>query len=271
MIRPRVVVLAAALVTVFLVSSCARGAPAATLPDPGGTAAWGAGLALLADPPGPLAVFDQPARLGFAAGERPRAFALAASRAEWFGVAELARSRVALRWGARALALAVGAERFGPADARLARTSAGASLRVRGLDLGAAWHEARGAGALDLAVATVPRADGVGLAFAAAARAVAAGGDPRARPEPDWTLEGAWRRGGARLHAAVTKDLVSTRPGLGLALERGAFALGAGAFGAPWTWTLAVSWRGTVLAGGYARAVHPVLGASEQAEARLAW
>ena len=257
-----------------LLLSCARARPAAAvlLPDPGGAAAWGAGLALLADPPGPLALFDQPARLGLRDdGAGGRAFALAASRAQWFEVPEFARTRLALRFGARSLALALGGERFGPPEARLVRTSFAIALRVRGLDAGAAWHEARGAGALDLGLASVPRASGEGLAFAVAARALATGGDPRARPEPDWTVEGAWRRGPARVHLSLTRDLVSTRAGGGVVLERGALVVGAGAFGAPWTWTLAIGWRGGVAGAGYARAVHPTLGASEQAEARLAW
>ncbi len=267
MTRARVSWMAVALACALLLASCASPAQAVLLPDPGGTGAWGAGLALLADPAGPLAAFDQPARLGF--GDGSPTFALAASRATWFGVPELARSRVALRFGARALALAVGAVRLCPAEARLARVTAAAALRLRHLDAGAAWHEARGAGALDAGLATATSGDG--LAFALAARAIASGGDPRARPEPDWTLEGAWRRGHARMHLALTRDLVSTRAGGGVALERAGFALSAGAFGSPWAWTLALSWNGRIAGGGYARAVHPVLGASEQAEARVAW
>ncbi|MGH7724385.1 MAG: hypothetical protein ACREOU_03060 [Candidatus Eiseniibacteriota bacterium] len=269
-------------------------ATAAVTPDPGGAGAWGAGLALLADHEGPLSAFDQPARL---AGKRegpPATIAttaatatsfdigIAGSRARLFELDALARSRLALGVRAGAWGGALGLESFGPPEARRWRALCALALRRSSFDVGASWNEWRSEGAgdranrggsLDLAlVARGPR----GFTGALALRALAAGGHPIARPDPDWTLEVAWRTRPVSAFLAVTRDLAGSRAGGGLALVAGPLSIRAGAVGAPWCGSLAILFTGRVAGhahanAGYARVSHPSLGLSEEWEGGIEW
>ncbi len=267
------------LVLLTLVAGSGRAA-AAIQPDPGNAAARATGLALLAEPVGPLAVFDQPARLAPAASAR---VALAAARTQPFGLDALARTRVAATYAPGAVAIALGLEAYGPEGARRTRLVLGAAWRRvapgSGLAFGAAWQEARidvatgaavRAGALDAGAAWTRGA----ITIAFAARALASGGAARARPDPDWTLEAAYDLGLARLHGVLTHDLVGTRPGGGIAFAVGPCALQAGAFGPPWSGALGVAFstrgaRGVRIA--IARSDHPELGPSDAWDAGAAW
>ncbi len=252
---------------------------AAIQPDPGNATARAAGLALLADAPGPLALFDQPARIAPAASAR---VALAAARTQPFGLDALARTRFAAAYARGDGAIALGLELYGPERARRTRLSVGAAwCRTsprNSLALGAAWQEARldgaggaiRAGALDAGLAWTRGA----TAVAFAARALASGGAVRARPDPDWTLEAAYDLGLARLHGVLTHDLVGTRPGGGITFAVGPCALQAGAFGPPWSGALGVTVatrgaRGVRVA--IARSDHPELGPSDAWDAGASW
>ncbi len=257
-------------------------ASAAIQPDPGNAAARATGLALLADPPGPLAVFDQPARLAPAASAH---VALAAARTQPFGLDALARTRVAATYAQGAGAVALGLETYGPEGARRTRLVVGGAWRRAqpgsALAFGVAWQEARidgadaaagavRAGALD---AGLTWARGAG-AVAFAARALASGGAARARPDPDWTIEAAYDLGLARLHGVLTHDLVGTRPGGGIAFAVGPCALQAGAFGPPWSGALGVAFSTRGVCGvriAMARSHHPELGPSDAWDAGAAW
>ena len=252
----------------------------AVQPDPGNALARASGLALLADPPGALAVFDQPARIAPGASAR---LSLAVARSQPFGFDALARTRIAGSYAHGAAAVALGLEAYGPAGARRTRLIVGAAARRAQDDgetrVGAAWQEARidggastpaRAGALD---AGATHARGVAT-IAFAARALAAGGSPRARPDPDWTLEARLDLGLARLHGALTHDLVGTRPGGGIGFAVGPCVLQAGAFGPPWSAALGIglargSARGVRVAA--SRADHPELGPSDAWDAEVAW
>lgn len=252
-------------------------ARAAVQPDPGNAAAWAGGLALLAESPGGLALFDHPARI---AATAPRRIALGLAGARPFGFDALSRHRVAASARRGAFALALGVEAFGPPEAR--RTRAGVALAWssapapgQGLALGAAWHEARrttphgraGSGALDAGV-VVERGR---VAGSIALRSLASGGAPLARADPDWTAEARLDAAPARLHVALTHDLAGTRAGGGMAFAAGPVTVRAGAFGAPWSAGVGLSLgRGGAVVG-LARVQHPVLGASDAWSGGLAW
>jgi len=262
----------AALFALLLVASPAR---AAVTPDPGGASAWGAGLALLADAPGPLAVFDQPARLDDRTSPARRVhIALGASRARLFELDALTRTRLALSAGRGPLAAALALETFGPEGARQTRVALGVAARRGSVHGGMAWNEHRahdtdsGAGALDagLVVGVRPR-----LTFALAARSLASGGDPAARPDPDWTIEGALDAGVATFHLARTRDLSGGRTGGGIALVAGPLQVVAGAVGPPTVWSLAIGARGGPARAAFARTTHPSLGASDLIDGTLSW
>ena len=272
--RPR---LAAALLLVpVLLAAAAASAAAAVQPDPGQAAAWASGLALLADPPGGLALFDQPARL-YPDGTARHAFGVAQARP--FGFDALARPRVGGVLVRGALGAALGLETFGPAGARRTRLGVAFAWRSvtpgRTLAAGAAWHEARReamtagprSGALDAGVVLGRGA----LAAALAVRSLASGGAPVARADPDWTAEVRLDVAPARLHAALTHDLGGTRLGGGLAFAAGPLAVRAGAFGAPWTWALGLSLGRGGASFHAARSTHPRLGASDAWHAGVAW
>jgi len=240
---------------------------AGVVPDPGGAGAWAAGGALLADPAGPLTLFDAPARLS---GARFQAFA---QRARLFELDELARTRVALGGARGAWAGAVGYESFGPSELRRTRAMVGLALTRPEGAVGLAWNERRGAGsegragALDLAAcARVHR-----LTFQLSARGVLSGGDPAVQADPDWTIEGAGSIGPARAHLARTRDLHGTRTGGGVALAAGPLGIAAGAIGPPWSWTLGLLVGAPHARAGIARVVHPALGASEVIEGGASW
>jgi hypothetical protein len=269
--------LAAALVLVFGVAATMRAA-AAVQPDPGNAAAWAGGLALLADPPGGLALFDQPARLFPAGGAR---HAVGVARARPFGFEPLARARAGVATVHGALGAGLGFETFGPPGARRTRLALAVAWRApapdRTLALGVAWHEARrdvglpGArarsGALDAGVVL----EGRSAAAALALRSLLSGGAAVARADPDWTAEARLDAIPARLFAALTHDLGGTRVGGGASFASGPLVIRAGAFGAPWTWTLGVSLargRATFTA---ARSQHPRLGAGDAWDGGLAW
>jgi len=245
----------------------ARPAFAGVVPDPGGAGAWAAGGALLADPAGPLTLFDAPARLE---GGR---FALAAQRARLFELEDLARSRVGLAAARGAWAAALGYEAFGPPDVRRTRAVLGLALTRSGGAFGLAWNERRGgsgegrAGALDLAACARLRR----VAFQLSARGVLSGGDPAVQADPDWTIEGAGTLGPARAHLARTRDLHGTRTGGGVALAAGPLGIAAGAIGPPWSWTLGVLVGAAHARAGFARVVHPALGASDVLEGGVSW
>jgi hypothetical protein len=248
----------AALVFLFLAAS----AHAGVTPDPGGAGAWAAGGALLADPAGPLVVFDAPARLeGGIAVQRARLFELDA----------LSRTRVAASFVRGAWAGGLGYESFGPAELRRTRAMLGLSYRDR---FGIAWSERRGSadegrgGALDLAArARFARA----FEVQASARGVLAGGDPRVAADPDWTIETAFDLGPARAHLARTRDFHGARTGGGIALAAGPLSVMAGAIGPPWSWTLGCLVGASGARAGLARVVHPVLGASDVLEGGASW
>lgn len=265
----------------FLVHAVLGGRPAraAVQPDPGNAAARAAGLALLAEAPGPLLVFDQPAAIAPGA---PSRLAVAAARTRPFDLDALTRTRLAATYARGALAVALGLEAYGPPGARRTRLVAGAAWRRadagRALALGAAWQEVRleggvgsaRAGALDGGAMYARGA----LAAALALRALASGGAERARPDPDWTIEARLDLGIARLHGALTHDLVGTRPGGGIAFAVGPCVLQAGAHGPPWSGALGVAVatggaRGARFAA--ARAQHPELGPSDAWDAGVAW
>jgi len=267
------------LATLAFAAAGARVTVAAVQPDPGNAGARATGLALLAEAPGPLALFDQPARL---APATPARLALAAARVRPFGLDALTRTRLAASYARGAVAAALGFEAYGPAGARRMRLVAGAAWRRvqdKGtLALGAAWQEVRldalagveCAGALDAGGAYARGA----VAAAFAARALVSGGVARARPDPDWTLEASLDLGLARLHGALTHDLVGTRPGGGLAFAVGPCVLRAGAHGPPWSGALGVAFatgaaRGARFAA--ARMQHPELGPSDAWDAEVAW
>jgi len=275
------VTLAAFVALVALAWSFTGGAVAAVQPDPGNAAARACGLALLADAPGPLTLFDQPARLAPAA---PARFALAAARTQPFGLDALTRTRLAATVTRRTAAAALGLESYGPPGARRTRLVAGLAWRGAHADgelaLGAAWQEARvdgsgaegapgavRAGALD-AGATFERG-AVTAAFAA--RTLASGGAVRAQPDPDWTLEARIELGVARLHGALTHDLAGTRPGGGIAFAVGPCVLQAGAFGPPWGGAVGVELGARHLRCAAARMHHPELGPSDAWDAEVAW
>jgi hypothetical protein len=251
----------------LLLILAARPAFAGVVPDPGGAGAWATGGALLADPSGPLTLFDAPARL---AGGR---FVLAAQRARLFELDDLGRTRVAIGATRDAWSGALGYEAFGPVEARRTRAVAGLALGAPGRAVGMAWNERRGAegegraGALDLAACARVRA----VTFQLAARGVLAGGDPAVQADPDWTIEAAGALGPARAHLARTRDLHGTRTGGGVALAAGPLAVSAGALGPPWSWTLGFLVGAAHARAGFARVVHPVLGASDVLEGGAAW
>jgi hypothetical protein len=246
-------------------------------PDPGNAGAWASGLALLADPPGALGLFDHPARL---AGAGASGFALGLARARPFGVEALARSRLAVAVRRGRFAAAAGVETFGPRAAR--RTRAGLALAWsapaaagHALALGAAWHEARratprgraGSGALD-AGGFARRGR---LAASLALRSLATGGAPVARADPDWTAEASLEAAPARLHVALTHDLGGTRAGGGLSFAAGPVTVRAGAFGAPWSAGVGLALGGGGAQIAVARAHHPALGASDAWTGGVAW
>ena len=240
---------------------------AGVVPDPGGAGAWATGGALLADPADPLTLFDAPARL---AGRR---FAVAAQRARLFELDELARTRLGVAATRGAWAAALGHEAFGPAALRRTRAVVGLAWTRPNGAVGVAWNERRGAqgegraGALDLAAcARVQR-----LTFQLSARGVLAGGDPAVQADPDWTIEGAGFVGPARAHLARTRDLHGTRTGGGVALAAGPLAIAAGAIGPPWSWTLGFLVGAAHARAGFARVVHPALGASDVLEGGASW
>jgi hypothetical protein len=253
-----------ALLLLFLI---ARPACAGVVPDPGGAGAWAAGGALLADPAGPLTLFDAPARL---AGAR---FAVAAQRARLFELDELARTRVGLAATRGAWAAALGYEAFGPSAVRRTRAVLGLALSGPPGAVGIAWNERRGAsgegraGALDLAACARVRR----FTFQLSARGVLSGGDPAVQADPDWTIEGAGALGPARAHLARTRDLHGTRTGGGVALAAGPLGIAAGAIGPPWSWTLGLLVGAAHARAGFARVVHPALGASEVIEGGASW
>jgi len=257
----------------------ARAVLAAGQPDPGNAAARAAGLALLAEAPGPLLVFDQPAAIAPGA---PARLAVAAARTRSFELDALTRTRLAATYARGSLAGALGLEAYGPPGARRTRLMAGAAWRradtARVLALGAAWQEVRlegvagaaRAGALDGGAMYARGA----LTAALALRALASGGAEHARPDPDWTVEARLDLGLARLHGALTHDLVGTRPGGGIAFAVGPCVLQAGAHGPPWSGALGVAVatggaRGARFAA--ARAQHPELGPSDAWDAGVAW
>lgn len=259
-----------ALVFVLLLGS--GDAAAGVMPDPGGAGAWGAGGALLADPAGPLTLFDAPARLG--AGH----IALGAQKTRLFELDALARVRVAGSYSRAAWAVAMGHESFGPASARRSRLTLGLSWTGNGKALGVAWNERRGAGdtgragSLDGALSARLRQQ---LELQLSVRGALSGGDPDVQADPDWTSEVAFDLGPARAHLARTRDLHGARTGGGVTLAAGPLSVRAGAIGPPLSWTIGFGLgaslrRGTARAS-FARVVHPELGASDVVEGGAAW
>jgi len=259
------------LLGLLLLACTAR---AGVTPDPGGAGAWGAGGALLADRAGALLVFDAPARLD-AGGAR---LMLSAQRTRLFELDALARVRVAMGVARAPWAAALGFESFGPAVARRTRVVLGAAVTKRNAALGAAWNERRGpagtghAGALDAALSARLRERAL---FQLSVRGLLAGGDPGVAADPDWTAEVAGDLGPARAHLARTRDLHGARTGGGVALAAGPLAVRVGALGPPLSWTIgfllgASRGRGGAHAG-FARVVHPVLGASDTIEGGVTW
>jgi len=240
---------------------------AGVVPDPGGAGAWATGGALLADPAGPLTLFDAPARLH---GGR---FVVAAQGARLFELEDLGRTRVGVGAARGGWAAALGYEAFGPSVARRTRAVLGLALSRSSGAVGVAWNERRGvagegrAGALDLAACARVRR----LSFQLSARGVLAGGDPAVQADPDWTIEGAGALGPARAHLARTRDLHGTRTGGGVALAAGPLGIAAGAIGPPWSWTLGLLIGAAHARAGLARVVHPALGASEVLEGGASW
>lgn len=240
---------------------------AGVVPDPGGAGAWAAGGALLADPAGPLTLFDAPARL---AASR---FAVVAQRARLFELDDLARTRVGLGAARGPWAAALGYEAFGPSAVRRTRVVVGLALDRPAGTVGLAWNERRGAagegraGALDVAACARVRR----WSFQLSARGVLSGGDPAVQADPDWTIEGAGVLGPARAHLARTRDLHGTRTGGGVALAAGPLGIAAGAIGPPWSWTLGFLVGAAHARAGLARVVHPVLGASDVLEGGASW
>jgi hypothetical protein len=254
-----------------------RAAAPAIVPDPGGAGAWAAGIAPLADAPGPLALFDQPARLD-PGGAR---VALAAQRTRLFELDALTRVRAAVSVPRARWTFALGVETFGPLEARRSRVVLGAALARAGTMMGAAWSERRGpvpggrAGALDAALAArLPGARGR-LRAQLSARGLLAGGDPAAAADPDWTAEVALDLGPARAHLARTRDLHGARTGGGVALGTARLSLAIGAVGPPVSWTIGFGVGGAAGRGAahaaFARVVHPVLGASDAVEGGVSW
>jgi len=267
-----------AVLVALLLLPWARPASPAIVPDPGGAGAWAVGIAPLADAPGPLALFDQPARVQPDAGAR---IALAAQKTRLFELDALARVRAALSVTRARSTLALGVETFGPAGARSSRVVLGAALARADTRFGAAWSERRGpvpggrAGALDAALAA--RLPGVGGLVCAqlSARGLLGGGNPDAGADPDWTAEVALDLGPARAHLARTRDLHGARTGGGVALGTAQLSLAVGAVGPPVSWTIGFGIGGAAGKGGaraaFARVVHPVLGASDMVEGGLSW
>jgi len=241
---------------------CAGAAWAGVTPDPGGAGAWAAGGALLADPAGPLVLFDAPAR--FAGG-------IAVQHARLFELDALSRTRIAAAFVRGSWSGALGWESFGPVELRRTRAILGISYRS---SVGVAWSERRGSGeegrggALDLAARAEPLRR---LEVQASARGVLAGGDPRVAADPDWTIEAAFDLGPARAHLARTRDFHGARTGGGIALAAGPLSVLAGAIGPPWSWTLGCLVGVTRARAGIARVVHPVLGASDVLEGGASW
>ncbi len=257
----------------------ARVASAGVVPDPGGAGAWATGAAPLADLPGALALFDQPGRIDPAGGRA----ALSVQRARLFELDALARVRAAFAIRRAPWSAALGFETFGPAEARRSRLVLGAALARAGTWVGAGWSERRGpvfggrgrGGSLDAsAAARVPGTRGRALAQLSL-RSLLGGGNPDVLADPDWTAEVAFDLGPARAHLARTRDLHGARTGGGVALGTGRLSLSAGAVGPPLAWTLgfAVGARagGGGARAGFARMVHPVLGASDLLEGGVSW
>jgi len=267
----------AALILLVLLST-ARPASPAIVPDPGGAGAWAAGIAPLADAPGPLALFDQPARVQPDGGAR---IALAAQKTRLFELDALARVRAALAIPRARWTLAVGVETFGPATARSSRLVLGAAVARADTRLGAAWSERRGpapggrSGGLDAAFAGRLPGAGGRLRAQLSARGLLAGGDPGVAADPDWTAEVALDLGPARAHLARTRDLHGARTGGGVALGTARLSLAVGAVGPPLSWTIGFGIGGASGKGGaraaFARMVHPVLGASDVVEGGVSW
>ena len=266
-----------ALILLLLLST-ARPASPAIVPDPGGAGAWAVGAAPLADAPGPLALFDQPARVQADGGAR---VALAAQRTRLFELDALARVRAALALTRARWTVALGVETFGPEGARNSRVVLGAALARADARLGAAWNERCGpvpggrAGALDAALAGHLPGAGGRLRAQLSARGLLAGGDPAAAADPDWTAEVALDLGPARAHLARTRDLHGARTGGGVALGTAQLSLAVGAVGPPVSWTIGFGIGGAAGKGGaraaFARVVHPVLGASDVVEGGVSW
>ncbi len=257
-----------------LLMGAADAVSAGVTPDPGGAGAWGVGGALLADSAGPLALFDAPARLG-PEGAR---VGLAVQKMRLFELDALSRVRIAVACTRAAFTVALGHESFGPAPARRSRLLLGLSWMDSGKALGVAWSERRGsgiagrAGSLDLAVST--RLKGrVDLQLSV--RGALSGGDPDVQADPDWTAEVASDLGPARAHLARTRDLHGARTGGGVTLAAGPLSVRAGAIGPPLSWTigfgLGASLRKATARAGFARVVHPELGASDMIEGGAAW
>jgi hypothetical protein len=258
----------------LLALGIAGAARAGVTPDPGGAGAWGAGGALLADRAGALLVFDAPARLD-PGGAR---LVLSAQRMRLFELDALARVRVAVGVARAPWAAALGFESFGPAVARRTRLVCGAALAGQNASIGAAWNERRGplgtghAGALDAAVSARVRER---VSFQLSVRGLLAGGDPDIAADPDWTFEVAGDLGPARAHLARTRDLHGARTGGGVALAAGPLAVHVGALGPPLSWTIGLLLGASRARGGahagFARVVHPVLGASDTIEGGVTW
>ena len=133
----------AALVCLLLLSF-PRPATPAIVPDPGGAGAWAAGIAPLADAPGPLALFDQPARLQPDGGAR---VALGFQRTRLFELDALTRVRAAVSVPRARWTFALGVETFGPVEARRSRVVLGAALARAGSCLRRRMERAPGPGA----------------------------------------------------------------------------------------------------------------------------
>jgi hypothetical protein len=252
----------------------AGGARAGVMPDPGGAGAWGAGGALLADRAGPLTLFDAPARLD-PGGAR---FALSAQRARLFELDALARVRAAAGIARAPWAIAIGFETFGPRALRRSRLVGGLAVSRAGGSVGLAWNERRGAsgpgraGSLDAAVCA--RAPGR-VELQLSVRGLLSGGAPEVEADPDWTAEVGMGLGPARAHLARTRDLHGARTGGGVTLAAGPLSVRAGAIGPPMSWTIGfligAARRHGAAHAGFARVVHPELGASDTVEGGVSW
>jgi len=212
---------AALRVALFALAACGlSGTPsrAYTTPPPGGALAWGAGGALLADLPGTLALFDDPARLADSVGARGCEFAASRARLDELD----ALTRVRAGFGARhgALAAALGVESFGPPAWRAQRLVLALARVAGSAAFGAAWSERRVASpdggaargrTLDVAgTARLPAFAGR-LSALGGARSLVAVGAAAALADPDWTAELALDLGAARAHVTRTRDLSGAR------------------------------------------------------------